>query len=36
LWRVRAGPETERSGAENLRDRIESKLKIKGVLVTSH
>lgn len=34
LWRVRAGPETERGGAEQLRAAIKSKLKIEGVLVT--
>jgi DedD protein len=34
LWRVRAGPETERSGAERLRAAIKEKLKIEGVIVT--
>lgn len=34
LWRVRAGPETERSGAERLRAAIRDKLQIEGVIVT--
>ncbi|MEO8458892.1 MAG: SPOR domain-containing protein [Dokdonella sp.] len=34
LWRVRAGPETERANAEKLRDRIRDKLRFTGVIVT--
>jgi DedD protein len=34
LWRVRAGPFAERSGADQARDAIEGKLKLKGLVVT--
>ncbi|MEZ5462450.1 SPOR domain-containing protein [Dokdonella sp.] len=34
LWRVRAGPEADRSGAEALRGRIKDKLKVDGLVVT--
>lgn len=34
LWRVRAGPETDRANAEKLRDRIKEKLKVDGLIVT--
>lgn len=34
LWRVRAGPETDRSGADKLRGRIKDKLKLDGMIVT--
>lgn len=34
LWRVRAGPETDRSGADKLRGRIRDKLKVDGIVVT--
>ncbi len=34
LWRVRAGPETDRANAEKLRDRIREKLKIDGLIVS--
>jgi DedD protein len=34
LWRVRAGPETDRGAADKLRASIKEKLKIDGVLVT--
>lgn len=34
LWRVRAGPETDRANAEKLRDRIRDKLRFNGVIVT--
>ena len=33
LWRVRAGPETDRANAESLRDRIKEKLKVDGLVV---
>jgi DedD protein len=34
LWRVRAGPETDRANADKLRDRIKEKLKLDGMIVT--
>ena len=34
LWRVRAGPETDRGNAEALRARINDKLKVNGIVVT--
>lgn len=34
LWRVRAGPEVDRSAAEKLRGSIKDKLKIDGMIVT--
>ncbi len=34
LWRVRAGPETERGNADKLKGRIRDKLKIDGIVVT--
>ncbi len=34
LWRVRAGPETDRANADKLRGRIKDKLKIDGLVVT--
>jgi DedD protein len=34
LWRVRAGPETERANADKLKGRIHEKLKIDGIVVT--
>jgi DedD protein len=34
LWRVRAGPETDRGNADKLRGRIKDKLKIDGIVVT--
>lgn len=34
LWRVRAGPETERANADKLKGRIKDKLKIDGIVVT--
>ena len=34
LWRVRAGPETERGNADKLKGRIKEKLKIDGIVVT--
>ena len=34
LWRVRAGPETERANADKLRGRIKDKLKMDGMIVT--
>jgi len=34
LWRVRAGPETDRGNADKLRGRIKDKLKIEGIIVT--
>jgi DedD protein len=34
LWRVRAGPETERGNADKLKGRIREKLKIDGIVVT--
>lgn len=34
LWRVRAGPETDRANADKLRDRIRDKLKVEGMVVT--
>jgi DedD protein len=34
LWRVRAGPETERANADKLKGRIRDKLKIDGIVVT--
>ena len=34
MWRVRAGPETERTAALGLRDRIKDKLKMDGMIVT--
>jgi len=34
LWRVRAGPETERGNADKLKGRIKDKLKIDGIVVT--
>ena len=34
LWRVRAGPETDRANADKLRARIKDKLKVDGMLVT--
>lgn len=36
LWRVRVGPETERSAAETLRNEIKDKMKLDGVVVTTH
>jgi DedD protein len=33
LWRVRAGPETDRANADALRGRIKDKLKIEGLVV---
>lgn len=34
LWRVRVGPQAQRSGAETLRDQIAAKVGIKGIVVT--
>lgn len=34
LWRVRAGPQAQRSGAETLRDQIAAKVGVKGIVVT--
>ena len=34
LWRVRAGPETDRGNADKLKGRIKEKLKIDGMVVT--
>jgi DedD protein len=34
LWRVRAGPETDRGNADKLRGRIKEKLKMDGMVVT--
>ena len=34
LWRVRAGPETDRGNADKLRGRIKDKLKLDGMIVT--
>lgn len=34
LWRVRAGPYADRSGAEGARDSIDGKFKLKGMIVT--
>jgi len=34
LWRVRAGPETDRGNADKLRGRIKDKLKMDGMIVT--
>ena len=34
MWRVRAGPETDRGNADKLRGRIKDKLKIEGIIVT--
>lgn len=34
LWRVRAGPETDRANADKLRSRIKEKLKLDGMIVT--
>ena len=34
LWRVRAGPYADRSGAESARDGIDTKFKLKGMIVT--
>jgi DedD protein len=34
LWRVRAGPEVERSAADKLRAGIKDKLKLDGIIVT--
>ena len=34
LWRVRAGPYADRAGADKARSGIESKLKLKGMIVT--
>jgi DedD protein len=34
LWRVRAGPETDRGNADKLKGRIKDKLKIEGIVVT--
>jgi DedD protein len=34
LWRVRAGPETDRVNADKLRDRIKDKLGVDGIVVT--
>lgn len=34
LWRVRAGPETDRANADKLRGRIKDKLKLDGIIVT--
>ncbi len=34
LWRVRAGPETDRANADKLRGRIKDKLKLDGLVVT--
>lgn len=33
LWRVRAGPETDRANADRLRARIKDKLKLDGMIV---
>jgi DedD protein len=33
LWRVRAGPETDRANADKLRARIKDKLKLDGLIV---
>ena len=33
LWRVRAGPETDRANADKLRARIKDKLKLDGMIV---
>ena len=33
LWRVRAGPETDRANADKLRGRIRDKLKLDGIIV---
>jgi len=34
LWRVRAGPETDRGNADKLKGRIKDKLKLDGMVVT--
>ena len=34
LWRVRAGPETDRGNADKLKGRIKEKLKVEGMVVT--
>jgi DedD protein len=34
LWRVRAGPYTDRSGADSARANIKQKLKVDGIIVT--
>lgn len=34
LWRVRAGPQAQRSGAETLRDQIAARAGLKGIVVT--
>jgi len=34
LWRVRAGPETQRAGAERIRDQIKAKLNLDGNVVS--
>jgi DedD protein len=34
LWRVRAGPETDRGAADKLRASIKDKLKLDGMIVT--
>ena len=34
LWRVRAGPETDRGNADKLKGRIKDKLKMDGMVVT--
>lgn len=35
LWRVRAGPATERAAADRMREQIKAKLKINGLIVSS-
>lgn len=35
LWRVRAGPQTERAAADRMRAQIKAKLKIDGIIVTT-
>lgn len=34
LWRVRVGPRTQRADAESLRDRLATRMKLSGVIVT--
>jgi DedD protein len=36
LWRVRVGPETKRGRADTLRNEIKDKMKLSGVVVTTH
>jgi DedD protein len=33
LWRVRAGPQTQRADAERIRDQIKAKLGVAGNIV---